>query len=60
MYVYKKLAQTLQAMENCARSGNAEWHEKHKQTVHAIVKEYMPSGSGFDVFCDALLQWVKE
>jgi hypothetical protein len=35
-------------MENCRKSGNDGWLEKHGQEIMDIVKNDMPSGSGFD------------
>ena len=46
--VYQKLASLLQAIRNCEESGNAEWIERHKETIEKLVSEHMPSGSGFD------------
>ncbi len=52
MKVYQSIAMLLSAIENCHRalwrSTNVEWQEKHTARVEALVKEYMPSGSGFD------------
>jgi hypothetical protein len=46
--LYKLIASALQASLNCERSGNAEWHVKHREAIGALVREHMPSGSGFD------------
>jgi hypothetical protein len=45
---YQEISSKLQAMENCQKSGNGEWLEKHEQAILDIVKNEMPSGSGFD------------
>jgi hypothetical protein len=45
---YQKIASKLQAMLNCQESGNEEWEGKHADAIAGIVKEYAPSGSGFD------------
>jgi len=42
------LSSLLEAMENCRKSGNAEWLEKHGQRIASIVSTYMPSGAGWD------------
>ncbi len=47
MKLYQKLASTLAAIENCKRSNNAVWQEKHEATLADLMAE-MPSGSGFD------------
>lgn len=47
MKLYQKLASTIAAIENCKRSDNSEWLEKHETTLAELL-ERMPSGSGFD------------
>jgi hypothetical protein len=46
--LYKQLASAIQARTNCAKSGNAEWHAKHSETIEQLVRDFMPSGSGWD------------
>ena len=48
MKLYAKIAQLTQAIRNCEKSGNAEWIERHIDSVESLVHQYMPSGSGFD------------
>ena len=48
MKIYQKIAQTVQAMKNCEKSGNQEWLNHHEDTIDRLCKEYMPHGSGFD------------
>ncbi len=48
MTVIQKIAQTLEAWNNCNNSGNQEWLSKHEETLNSLVKNYLPSGSGFD------------
>jgi hypothetical protein len=48
MSVYSRIASLLVAIANCEKSGNAEWRLKHKDTIEGLVREHMPSGSGFD------------
>ena len=48
MKLYQELASRIQARLNCAESGNVEWFEKHEARIEELVKNYMPSGSGFD------------
>lgn len=38
----------MQAIENCKRSGNTEWQEKHQDRIQEIISDYMPSGAGWD------------
>jgi len=46
--LYKAIASTLQAYNNCVKSNNTEWQEKHEERLSYICKDYMPSGSGID------------
>ena len=45
--VYAVLAQLLRAYNSCQASGN-EHAAQHKDTIEDIVKNHLPSGSGFD------------
>ncbi len=45
---YSQIAQLLQAIENCERANNIEWKARHRETIESIIKNNMPSGSGFD------------
>jgi hypothetical protein len=42
------LSSLIQAIENCRKSGNDEWLQKHGERLASIVDSYMPSGSGWD------------
>ena len=52
--LYKQLAQTVQARKNCAEKDahgnmrNPEWFERHGETIEQLVRDFMPSGSGWD------------
>lgn len=46
--LYKRLASALQAIENCAKSGNAEWQARHDDTIKNLCRDYLPCGGGFD------------
>lgn len=46
--LYIVLARTLEAMANCAKSGNTEWEERHAAHIATLCNEHLPSGSGFD------------
>lgn len=46
--VYQHIASALQAIENCRRMGNSEWISNHTETIERIIKNYLPSGSGFN------------
>ena len=47
MKTYKAIAQKIQAMENCEKTGNQEWLTKHRDAIKGIM-DNAPSGSGFD------------
>lgn len=47
-YLYQAIATTLQAIRNCEESGNSEWLQTHNERLDNMVREHMPSGSGFD------------
>lgn len=46
--IAEAIAGRLAAIENCQRSGNSEWMEKHKDAIREINGRHLPSGSGFD------------
>ena len=46
--VASELSTRLLAMEYCCKSSNVEWFKRHRRTIDAIVKQFLPSGSGFD------------
>jgi len=45
--VYREIAQRVQAMKNCEKSGNDEWCSKHSDALDNL-EGYLPSGSGLD------------
>jgi hypothetical protein len=46
--LYRELARLLQAQANCRKAGNAEWLDKHGESIRRLVYSFMPSGSGID------------
>lgn len=46
--LYRQIARTLSARDNCERSGNSEWLSKHCERLESISRDLLPSGSGFD------------
>lgn len=48
--LYADIAARIEARLNCinANPRNTEWESKHEQQVLEWVKEFFPSGSGFD------------
>lgn len=49
--LYQKIASTIIAIKNCEKSGNQEWLEKHKDTLHDIEENTLPHGGGIDSGC---------
>ena len=45
--LYQRLASTLNARNNCRKSGNAEWEARHTAALGELAKN-LPSGSGID------------
>ena len=45
--IYQAIANTLGAIANCQKSGNAEWEKRHSDTLDDLWAE-APSGSGVD------------
>lgn len=45
--LYKKFAMTLGAYQNCVKSGNEEWKNKHYDKMYEMIEE-LPHGSGID------------
>jgi hypothetical protein len=46
--VYQILAGKVDAVKNCRKTGNAEWEERHLETIRQVEENYLPHGSGFD------------
>ncbi len=44
----RKLARLCLAIKTCKASENVEWKLKHESKLAYLVREYMPSGCGFD------------
>jgi hypothetical protein len=56
-YLYSEIAALIAARQNCSKdleyhrgqnTATAEWFDKHESRILELVKEHMPSGSGFD------------
>jgi hypothetical protein len=46
--VVEVLNSTIVARLNCRSHGNAEWAQRHTDTIKRIAKDLLPSGSGVD------------
>jgi len=55
--LYKHLSGTLQAYQNCIKTGNKIWEDKHEEKLNELVKNEMPHGSGID--CGMELDFEK-
>lgn len=47
---YAAIARALVAYQNCVKSGNEEWKERHMDRVRDLCNA-LPSGGGFDSGC---------
>ena len=47
MELYKKLARTIDARNNCIKNNNQEWQDRHEDTIQQLI-EMLPHGSGLD------------
>ena len=45
--VYQTLASSFVAWQNCVKSGNKEWEDKHEETINKLIDD-LPHGSGID------------
>src|SRR5689334_20304154 len=43
----QEISSLIEARENCKRTNNTEWYEKHTERL-AQLEDYLPSGSGID------------
>jgi hypothetical protein len=48
MKLYQRISQKFDAYLNCIKSNNKIWEDKHKYDIEELVKNNLPSGSGFD------------
>jgi len=55
--LYKHFSGTLQAYQNCIKTGNKIWEDRHEEKLNQLVKNEMPSGSGID--CGMELDFEK-
>ena len=44
----QSIASRIQARINCIQAGNTDWKYRHEEIILEFVRDYMPSGSGFD------------
>jgi hypothetical protein len=46
--LYSQLTTLVVAIDNCVKTGNQEWEQRHVERACKIVEDHLPSGSGFD------------
>lgn len=54
--LYREIASILNAIDNCRKSGNTTWLEKHEDSLKTLC-DFLPSGSGID--CGTILNRDK-
>jgi hypothetical protein len=47
--LYAEISGLLIAIENCRASGNEEWKKRHADRIIELVRQYMPSGSEWEI-----------
>lgn len=57
MKLYRQIASSFMAMNNCIKSENDEWKEKHFKEIQDLCREFLPSESGFD--CDTQFDFIR-
>lgn len=46
--VARSLSVLVTAIKNCRKNNSPNWERRHEDRLNAIVKEYLPHGSGID------------
>lgn len=54
--VVRAISATIQAIENCKKSNNQGWLDKHEAKLNVLVENYLPHGSGFDSGTQIILE----
>ena len=47
--LWEQLSSAVQARLNCIKTGNSEWEQRHGANIESLVRNCLPSGSGFDM-----------
>lgn len=58
--VYKQIAISFNAYNNCINNNNKEYQDKHEDRINQIIKNCLPSGSGIDSGIDFLFDQSKD
>lgn len=46
--LYQQIALSFDAYLRCIKVNNSIWEDRHAETIDGLVKDHLPSGSGFD------------
>jgi hypothetical protein len=46
--LYAAIASLLATIDRCRSNNNVEWRDRHQDTLDAMLKRHLPSGSGID------------
>lgn len=46
--VYQRIAELVSAIGVCHARGNLEWQQRHSERLDNIIRDYLPSGGGWD------------
>lgn len=57
--LYAAIASLLATIERCKSDKNSEWADRHQDTLDAMLKEHLPSGSGIDSGTHLLVDQCK-
>ena len=57
--LYAVIAAKVSAIESCMKNNNVQHKTQHENDINALVKEYMPSGGGFNYPVDVVWEDTK-
>lgn len=46
--LYQQIARSFDAYLRCIDNANSLWEGRHREQIDGLVKDHLPSGSGFD------------
>lgn len=57
--VAARIAELVEARENCRKAGNAEWYDRHTDALSEVIRDHLPRGAGIDAGCVLCLASCK-
>jgi hypothetical protein len=57
--LYAAIASLLATIDRCRSNNNIEWRDRHQDTLDAMLKRHLPSGSGIDAGSHLLIEECK-